>query len=314
MNKILVTGGAGFVGSAVVHKLLALDRDVAVIVRPTTDLRRIRDVLDRVTVIYGNLFHINESRKEIGRFAPECVAHLGWGGVSGADRNGTQQLENLTSSIDLYRLTEEIGCNYFLGLGSQAEYGVQAGKINENSPTRPTTVYGAAKLATALVLERTAAKSRRPFAWLRLFSSYGPDDDPSYMIPYLTTSLLSGKCPALTQAEQIWDYIHVDDVAAAIAATIDARACGIYNLGSGSGRPLREIITMVRDLINPALPLGFGQMPYRADQVMHLEADISALTKVINWSSHITLENGLTGVVEWHKQNSSDSRHSVSNL
>lgn len=302
MSRILVTGGAGFVGASVVHKLLAQKQDVAVVVRPTTDLRRIRDVLDSVTVIYGDLFHINESRKEIERFAPECVAHLGWGGVSGAGRNGTQQLDNLTSSIDLYRLTEEIGCNYFLGLGSQAEYGVQTGKINEDSPTRPTTVYGAAKLATALVLERTSAISQRPFAWLRLFSSYGPDDDPSYLIPYLITSLLSGKCPALTQAEQIWDYIHVDDVATAIAAALDARACGIYNLGSGTARPLREIVTMIRDLINPALPLGFGQMPYRADQVMHLEADISALVKAIDWSPRVFLDNGLSEVVEWYRE------------
>ena len=311
MSRILVTGGAGFVGASVVHKLLTQEQDVAVIVRPTTDLRRIRDVLDSVTVIYGDLFHINESRKEIERFAPECVAHLGWGGVSGADRNGTQQLDNLTSSIDLYRLTEEIGCNYFLGLGSQAEYGVQTGKINEDSPTRPTTVYGAAKLATALVLERTSATSQRPFAWLRLFSSYGPDDDPNYLIPYLTTSLLSGKCPALTQAEQMWDYIHVDDVAAAIAATIEARACGIYNLGSGTARPLGEVITMIRDLIDPSLPLGFGQVPYRSDQVMHLEADISTLTKAIDWRPYVALENGLNNVVEWYKENSKYNRYSV---
>lgn len=311
MSRILITGGAGFVGAAVVHKLLTQKQEVAVIVRPTTDLRRIRDVLDDVTVIYGDLFHIEESRKEIECFSPECVAHLGWSGVSGAGRNGTQQLDNLTSSIDLYRLTEETGCNYFLGLGSQAEYGVQTGKINEDSPTRPTTVYGAAKLATALVLERISATSQRPFAWLRLFSSYGPDDDPNYLIPYLTTSLLSGKYPKLTPAEQIWDYIHVDDVAGAIVAALDARVCGMYNLGSGTARPLRAIVRMIHDLINPTLPLGFGQVPYRADQVMHLEADISALTKAIDWKPQVALENGLNRVVEWYRENSKANRDSA---
>lgn len=303
MSRILITGGAGFVGASVVHKLLEQDQDVAVIVRPTTDLRRIRNILDRVTLIYGDLFHINESRKDIVRFSPECVVHLGWNGVSGVGRNGTQQLDNLISSVDLYKLTEEIGCNYFLGLGSQAEYGVLSGKINENSPTKPTTVYGAAKLATALVLERTSAISQRPFAWLRLFSSYGPDDEPSYLIPYLINSLLSGKCPALSQAEQIWDYIHIDDVADAIATALGARICGIYNLGSGSARPLREIITMTRNIIDPSLALGFGEMPYRTNQVMHLEADISALTKAINWKPKVVLASGLARVVDWYSEN-----------
>jgi len=301
MNKILVTGGTGFVGARVVRQLVEQGRDVAVLMRASSNSRRIDDLLNRCTVIRGDLAQIEAAGGALTHFSPEAVVHLAWEGVKGADRNSAVQMDNVVASIKLYQLTEKIGCRHFVGLGSQAEYGQLSGRISETAATSPTTAYGAAKLAAGLVLERTAVASGRPFAWLRLFSSYGPDDDPSWLIPYLIRSLLAGDKPSLTKAEQIWDYMHVNDVAAGVVAALDAGACGLFNLGSGQARPLREIILMIRDAIDPSLPLGFGDVPYRPDQVMHLEANITALTSVAPWRPQIDLVEGLTDLVQWHQ-------------
>jgi nucleoside-diphosphate-sugar epimerase len=301
MNKILVTGGTGFVGARVVRQLVEQGREVAVLMRASSNSRRIDDLLGQCTVIRGDLAQIEAARAALTHFSPEAVVHLAWDGVKGADRNSAVQMDNVVASINLYQLTEQIGCRHFVGLGSQAEYGPLSGRISETAATRPTTAYGAAKLATGLVLERTALAAGRPFAWLRLFSSYGPDDDPSWLIPYLIRSLLAGEKPSLTKAEQIWDYMHVNDVAAGVVAALDAGACGLFNLGSGRARPLRDIISMIRDEIDPSLPLGFGDVPYRPDQVMHLEANITALTSVAPWKPQIDLEDGLTDLVRWHQ-------------
>lgn len=301
MNKILVTGGTGFVGARVVRQLVEQGREVAVLMRASSNSRRIDDLLNRCTVIHGDLAQIETARGALTRFSPEAVVHLAWDGVKGADRNSALQMDNVVASVNLYQLTEQIGCRNFVGLGSQAEYGPLSGRISETDATRPTTVYGAAKLATGLVLERTAVATGRPFAWLRLFSSYGPDDDPSWMIPYLICSLLAGEKPSLTKAEQMWDYMHVNDVAAGVVAALDAGACGLFNLGSGQARALRDIISMIRDEIDPSLPLGFGEVPYRPDQVMHLEANITALTSVASWRPQIELEDGLNDLVQWHQ-------------
>ena len=193
-----------------------------------------------------------------------------------------------------------------LVLGSQAEYGPCSGRIHETTPTCPTTVYGATKLGTGLALDRLASAEGFAFSWLRLFSTYGPADDPSWLIPYVTLQLLQGKRPALTAAEQVWDYLHVDDVAAGVIAAIDHRARGLYNLGSGRAVPLRQIITQVRDQIDPALPLGFGEVPYRPDQVMHLEADIGALTAATGWQPELELADGIASTVAWFRQ---EGRH-----
>ena len=301
MKTVLVTGGAGFVGARVVRQLLKQGREVALLLRPGSDTRRLGDLVARCTVLRGDMGELAAMREPLARFAPEALLHLAWEGVKGADRNSPIQLENVKSSIELYCLTESIGCRHFVGLGSQAEYGLLSGRIGEAAPTRPTSAYGAAKLATGLLLERTAAASGRPFAWLRLFSSYGPDDDPSWLIPYMIRSLLAGQRPSLTRAEQVWDYIHVDDVAAALIATLDANACGVFNLGSGLARPLRNIMSTLRDAIDPSLPLGFGELAYRPDQVMHLEADITALTSVTAWRPKIALEDGLASTIAQHR-------------
>jgi nucleoside-diphosphate-sugar epimerase len=253
-------------------------------------------------VIRGDLAQLEAARAALTHFSPESVVHLAWDGVKGADRNSTVQMENVVASINLYQLTEKIGCRHFVGLGSQAEYGPLSGRISETAATRPTTAYGATKLATGLVLERTAAAAGRPFAWMRLFSSYGPDDDPSWLIPYLIRTLLAGEKPSLTKAEQIWDYIHVNDAAAGVIAALDVGARGFFNLGSGQERPLSDIISMIRDAIDPSLPLGLGEVPYRPDQVMHLAADITALSSASGWRPAVSLESGIAETVAWHQK------------
>ena len=301
MRRVLVTGGAGFVGARVVQRLIEQDHDVAIVLRSTSDTRRLHGLLDHCTVLQGNLTNLEGLRTSIHAFAPQGVVHLAWEGVHGAERNNLIQMSNVSSSIDLFQLTGEIGCSNFVGLGSQAEYGLLSGRVDESAPTKPTTIYGAAKLATGCLLERAAVANNRPFAWLRLFSTYGPDDDPSWLIPYTIRKLLAGERPLLTKAEQTWDYIHVDDVADAIVSALHTSAFGIFNLGSGQARPLREIIEYLRDAIDPDLLLGFGEVEYRPDQVMHLESDIGALHTATGWTPRVSLEQGLSSTIAWHR-------------
>jgi UDP-glucose 4-epimerase len=301
IEKILVTGASGFVGSAVVSELVRTGRKVAVVLRTASDTRRLAGVMNQLTVIRADLNDIGAIEPPLQDFAPQALLHLAWDGVKGADRNEPMQAGNIGTAVALYRLGLRLKCKSFVGLGSQAEYGPAAGKLDESALTRPTTVYGAAKLATGLVLERMAAADGQRFAWMRLFSAYGCDDDPGWLIPYMINALLRGERPSVTAAEQLWDYIHVDDAARAVVAVMDAGATGFFNLGSGEAMPLRRVMETVRDLIDPALAIGFGERAYRPDQVMHLEADIGALRTRAGWQPRVPLEEGLRQVVAWHR-------------
>jgi UDP-glucose 4-epimerase len=309
MKRVLLTGGSGFLGSRVVRKLLAEEYSVALVLRPSSDSRRLNGLLEKCTVFTGDLSDIYLRREAIKDFSPKTVVHLAWEGVNSSNRNNVIQLKNIINSINLFNLSVELECEHFIGLGSQAEYGPISGRIVENTPCRPTTLYGTSKMAVYLALDRAAKSIGKNFSWMRLFSSYGPDDDPNWLIPYVIRSLLNGDLPKLTQAEQNWDYIFIDDVADAVVAVVKSLATGVFNIGSGRAYPLRKIIERARDMIDPNLPLGFGEIAYRADQVMHLESDISALFEATGWRPKTDLDLGLSKTIEWYKTQNDNQKN-----
>jgi len=297
--KILITGATGFIGAHLVRRLAREDVQMALLIRPGSNLWRIEPLPKDITIISGSMGDLPAA--SIDYFKPETVIHAAWHGVTNQHRNDPAQIEeNLIPTVKLIEAARDAGCRAFIGLGSQAEYGPLNKKISENDPTEPTTLYGATKLAACLLTRQLCSQFGMHWAWLRVFSTYGPLEDLSWMIPYLIRSLLKGEKPALTACEQRWDYLFGPDAADAIWAVTQSQATGLFNLGSGRTESLRKIVETMRDLIDPKLPLGIGEVPYRPDQVMHLEADIARLSKATGWKPATSLEEGLKQTVAWH--------------
>jgi len=302
--RCLVTGASGHVGAFLTKGLLARGCEVAVLVRPQSDLWRLADVLGRVAVLRGALGDLEETRAPMKAWAPETVFHLAWSGVTGAFRDDPAQITgNVTGSLALFEAARESGCRCWVGFGSQAEYGAVEGALREDLPPRPVTAYGVAKLCLGLMTEKLCAMTDVRFVWLRLLAAYGPMDDGRHLLPAVITQLLGGDRPALTPGEQRWDYLYIEDAIEAICRlALETRARGVFNLGSGQARTVRSLVETARDLIDPALALGFGDVPYRPDQVMHLQADISKIVGATGWRPRTALEEGLRRTIEWHRR------------
>lgn len=307
--RCLVTGATGHIGSHLVRYLLEQSVEVAALVRPTTsNLWRIKDMLPHLHVITGDLTAIDEAAPAIRDLAPDTVFHLGWYGVGNRYRDDPAQItQNLHGSLKLLELAHEVSCKRWIGLGSQAEYGPLNRVLTEDLPTHPATTYGVAKLCLGLLSEKLCEAYGIGFTWLRFTAAYGPMDDRDHMIPELILKLLQGEKPSLTLGEQCWDYLYVEDAVDAIwRAAISPEAKGIFNLGSGEAHSIRSIVEQIRDLIDPNLPLGFGEVPYRPDQIMHLQADISRLKQATGWAPQVRLDEGLRQTIEWIKGNSAE--------
>lgn len=294
--RTLITGARGFIGSAIARSALNAGHSVAVMVRPGATPGRLRDMSSDVTWIYSNLAALASSRTRaaFASFAPDVVVHAGWEGVSGAERNAPWQVtRNVPAALDLLTRSAESGATHFIGLGSQAEYGPCSGRITEDQPLSPTTLYGVAKVS-ASVATRNAAQSRGlTHSWLRVFSTYGAGGDANWVLPMAASAIARGLAPRLTPCEQRWEFLHVTDAANAVIAVAEHNAAGTFNLGSGDARTLRDVINALRDRIDPAMVPLFGEVAYRPDQVMHLEADIARLQTATNWSPKISLAAGL---------------------
>lgn len=299
--RVLVTGASGFIGAHLCHTLIEAGHDVLGIVRQRAGAWRLDAFAKDCPTIEGDLADVSSLEPQVAQFAPEVLVHLGWSGVAGQSRNDASQALNVGMTAQILELGIKAGIKTFVGIGSQAEYGPHDGIIDQETATRPTTMYGEAKLAAAHLSFRLCHLASIRFAWLRVFSTYGPGDASHWLIPGTIEALRAGARPSFTECGQLWGFLHVLDAAQAIRMVVETpTAGGYYNLGSADAPSLRQTLETLRDLIDPSLELGFGDLPYRPDQVMHLQADIGPLQRETGWVPKVDLMTGLKDTIAWY--------------
>jgi UDP-glucose 4-epimerase len=281
---------------------------VTVFVRGEPQARRVSDWLDCVRVVQGSFEDCAGLGNKLAGETIDVFFHLAWSGVTADSRDDAAQISsNVVGCIRLWEIARDLGCKHWIGLGSQAEYGPRQDVLKEDLPLRPATAYGVAKVASAMLTAKMSEIAGMRHTWVRLVAVYGPGDDPKHLIPSTIRMLLAGKKPALTKGEQRWDYLYVGDAAKALTRIAATGTIGSLNLGSGQTVVIRELVECLSALVGPSMPLGFGELPYRSDQIMHLEADISRLRRATGWEPEVPLEEGLRQTVAWHKEEGSDA-------
>jgi UDP-glucose 4-epimerase len=295
--KIILTGATGFVGSFIVKQIIKDGNIPIILLRQNSVTERIKEISGYQSITYSSLLD-EDTISRIKSFQPDILIHLGWHGVSGKERNESYQItDNLDLTLDTVKLAHQVGCNKWIGVGSQAEYGNPNRQVDELFPTQPTTIYGKAKLASCWASAGLCQAFNLESAWVRIFSLYGIGDEPHWLIPYLIKEMSLGNSPKLTKCEQMWDYLYIDDAARGILSVAYSEANGIFNLGSGEVNPLKHVVEIIRELVNPSIEPEYGAIDYRPDQVMHLQADIKRLVDKTNWLPRISLKDGLTKMI-----------------
>jgi nucleoside-diphosphate-sugar epimerase len=293
---LLVTGAGGFVGAAVVRAALAEGHRVVALCR-TPVAPRLIGLAGDLTIRAVDLADTRKLTAVVAAAKADCIVHCAWEGVGGPKRAADIQLANIATTCALVDAAIAAGAAKFVGIGSQAEYGRFDRRIDENDLPAPNMLYGAAKLSACHLARQRSRAAGMAFAWLRLFSTYGPGDNPNWLIPSVIADLLAGRRPRLTAGTQSWDYLHVDDVARGVLAAATGSAAGIFNLSSGHAVPVRGIVERLRDIAAPGLELVFGEVPFGPDQIMFLEGDNRLLCEATGWTPRIELTDGLAGTV-----------------
>ncbi|MCR5831604.1 MAG: NAD(P)-dependent oxidoreductase [Lachnospiraceae bacterium] len=304
MQRVIITGATGVVGMAITRKCIEKGIEAVLLVNPKSPrLARIpSDPLVRV-IKCGLEEFADATAERLGIESPDAFIHLSWCGTFGDTRNDKLlQEKNAAYALDAVRLAGRLGCPVFVGAGSQAEYGRVEGVLKPDTPCNPENEYGRAKLRASKETRELCHELGIRHVWPRILSIYGPYDGEKTMVMSLITQLLSGRKPSLTPGHQMWDYLYADDAGEAMLALAErGKDGGIYPIGSGVARPLREYIEIIRDLIDPSLPLGFGEVPYSDKQVMHLCADISRLHEDTGFSPKVDFAEGARRTIDWIK-------------
>lgn len=308
MKRAVITGCTGMLGLALIRKLLSEGYEVVAVIRP--DSKRADNIPEdeRITVVELPLEDIGmlpSVLKPLGIENASLFFHFAWGGTSGAARNDMElQKENIAAALKAVDAAHELGCEAFLGAGSQAEYGrVPDGtKLSGKTPCDPENGYGIAKYAAGKMTRVKAQSLGMKHIWVRILSTYGEFDGAHTMVMSMVSNFIDGNRASCTKGEQMWDYLYCDDAANAfyLAATkgVDGK---VYPVGSGIVRPLADYIRDIRDAIDPDLEIGFGEVDYYPGQVMYLCADIAELTEDTGFKPEYTFKEGIERTINWYK-------------
>ena len=302
MLRVAITGAAGFVPAAVARALRAGGDEVLCWVRPGADTWRLGEGARLLSLDVRSCLEAGGRKDAIAAlrgFGAQVLLHGAWTGLRGEARDDPRQVENVTVTAELVRLAAEAGVVRVVGLGSQAEYGLQPGPVAETSPVQPTNLYGAAKLAAGQLMLALARRLGLSAAWARIFSVYGPGERAGALIPDLTRALAEQRPLPLGDGLQRWDYLYEDDAGAALAALARSRSAeGIFNVASGRTILLREAMELVAALVgNGERPL-VGTRPDAGGERARLEADICRITAATGWRPSVSLEEGLARTVD----------------
>ena len=304
IQTAVVTGPTGAIGIALCEKLLRENVTVYAVCRPGSS--RIKDLPKAAAlhVVECDAKELATLPQKMEGVSVDAFFHFAWAHTIGQGRNDMPaQIENIQSTIDAVRAAKALGCQVFLGAGSQAEYGRVEGLLKSDTPAFPENGYGMAKLCAGQMSRVEAKALDIDHVWVRILSGYGPHDGPMTMISGTIRKLLAGERPALTAGIQRWDYLYAGDAADAFyLAACHGRNGAVYPLGSGQAMPLKDYIIQMRDAIDPALPLGFGEVPYGPLQVMHLQADISALQADTGFVPKTPFAEGIRRTMDWVKR------------
>jgi nucleoside-diphosphate-sugar epimerase len=291
---VFVTGGSGFLGR---HCLSEMVRQGF----------RVHAVSHRRTYpVNGVNWHnidLNASgsaRALMAALRPTHFLHLAWITTPEFYRFTPENFDWLDASLALVRAFGEHGGQRFVGVGSANEYRADDRPCGEDeTPIRPITIYGRCKAALWMGAEAYAQHYGFSAAWGRVFVPYGSGDPQQRLIPSLMTAMSAGEPIDVTDGTQMRDFIYAPDVADLLVRLLGrSDAIGAYNVGTGRGISVRQVIEWIATRFNSHTLVRFGARPKRADEPLSLVADMAKVQRMLDWRATTSIESGLEQLVQ----------------
>ena len=305
MRRALVTGSTGFIGTWLTRDLVKKGIEVYALVRRGSGKLASLSELD-ARVVECDMREYSELPDIIKARDIDAVFHIAWNGVTGVNaRDQLVQLKNVQHTLDLVDSARRMDIPTFVGAGSLHELEAMVEMSYDKVVTNLGLMYKTAKLAAHWMAKAKAGAYGLRFFW-PLINTYGEGEESPRLINSVIRSVYKGESPALSQGSQIYDFVHVEDVARAMRYIAESGIDGSnYTIESGEGKPLREYLEVVGRIANEvrggdSVPLGFGALP--SSQVVCLDRsvfDTEELKKHTGFKPRISFDEGVYRTAIW---------------
>jgi nucleoside-diphosphate-sugar epimerase len=302
-KRVILTGGTGFVRANLGRRLLEDGHEVHLPVRPGSRRWRIESILSDLHVHEVDL----ADHEAVGRFArevrPDWVFHLAAHGAYPFQADLRRMVEtNIVGTINLLEACLACGFEAFVHTGSSSEYGFKDHAPSEAEGLDPNSDYAVTKASATLYCRHTARARDVYVPTLRLYSAYGPWEEPTRLLPTVILRGRDGRLPPLGEPRVARDFVHVDDVVEACclaAASRGAENDPVYNVGTGVQTTLKEVVDLARGVMGVTEEPSWASMPSRRWDTEVWVSDSRRIRAELGWQPRHTFPEGFRHFVRW---------------
>ncbi len=308
-DKILVTGGAGFIGSEFIRLATKEEYKVVVVDKLTYagDLKRLKEAKGKFDFCKIDIYNEKKVNDIFKKHKPEIVVHFA--AETHVDRSilGSTPFvkTNIMGTQNLLDAARENNIKRFIYISTDEVYGdIEKGQFYEHTPINPSSPYSATKAAADLLVKSYVRTFDFPGIIIRPSNNYGPWQYPEKFVPVIIYKALQNeKIPVYGRGLNVREWLYVSDCASAVLAVMKRGRVGeAYNVGSGIEKKNINVVKTLLNVLNkPESLIEF--VKDRPGHDYRYSLDFSKIKEELNWSPKIDFENGIEKTVSWYKKN-----------
>jgi len=273
-------------------------------VKPSSTPWRLNGIEDGVAVHPVDITDAARVEDVIQRIRPTIVYHLATHGAYHYQNEPEPiLLVNVTGLWNVVRACSKVGFDLFVNTGSSSEYGAKSFAMRETDVLEPDSFYAVAKSAQSLLCRHVGRSTRQAIVTLRLFSVYGPYEEPTRLVPRLMMAAIEGKPIDMASPTTVRDFVYVADVVD-VYMRIDAlrRLAGeIVNVGTGAQTSLAQLVEALGQVVGAPIDARWDRMEPRGWDTDVWVADVSKLRKSIGATPPTGIREGLAASLAWFR-------------
>lgn len=310
MANILITGGSGFLGANLAHRLSKSKNNIMLFVRSESDLWRLNGLTSKVSIHKVDILKKKELDSEINKIKPDIVYHCATYGVQNFQKNFNTMID--TNVIGIYNVLKSLlkynDIEKIVNVGSSFEYGVKSDPFKENDLSIPTTLYGISKNTQTNVAQYFAKYQNLPVVTFRVYTAYGKYDTPRKLMADMMFGLINKTRMKLAEKNAIRDFIYIDDVidALILGSKKNVPSGEIFNIGTGTGHTVYQVFDELQKIVKRKIDVSWNNKSRIRDFDKIRSKNIANIDKIKNmlkWKPKNSLKMGLDKTYKWYNEN-----------